>query len=123
MNTANTAVAAVSAALFAAPRAHVDPPARRQNTPDTAWRDHRFEPAPPPGPPTANYGTTTLRGRPFTAAVTAPVAAIGLATLAPPGQAHADADQAAYFHLVQSQGIPGTSDQILNNGYQLCYAL
>jgi hypothetical protein len=37
--------------------------------------------------------------------------------------AHADANQGAYVRLVWSQGVPGTSDEILNNGYQLCYAL
>jgi hypothetical protein len=37
--------------------------------------------------------------------------------------AHADSSQAAFVHQVQSMGIGGTSDDILNNGYVMCNTL
>jgi Protein of unknown function (DUF732) len=43
--------------------------------------------------------------------------------LCSPARAHADASQAAYVHALQQAGIPGTSDQMLNNGYVMCEAL
>lgn len=39
------------------------------------------------------------------------------------GRAHADAAQAGYVNQLQAHGIPGTSDQLLNNGYVMCHAL
>jgi hypothetical protein len=54
-------------------------------------------------------------------------AALATAALWPPlcaaGSAQADAAQAAYVHELQQAGIPGTSDQILANGYVMCEAL
>jgi Protein of unknown function (DUF732) len=43
--------------------------------------------------------------------------------LCSPARAHADASQAAYVRALQQAGIPGTSDQMLNNGYVMCEAL
>ncbi|OMC17179.1 hypothetical protein A5736_16770 [Mycobacterium sp. SP-6446] len=39
------------------------------------------------------------------------------------GSAHADAAQAGYVNQLQAHGTPGTSDQLLNNGYVMCHAL
>jgi hypothetical protein len=39
------------------------------------------------------------------------------------GSAHADAAQAGYVNQLLAHGIPGTSDQLLNNGYVMCHAL
>jgi Protein of unknown function (DUF732) len=39
------------------------------------------------------------------------------------GSAHADAAQAGYVNKLGAHGIPGTSDQLLNNGYVMCHAL
>jgi hypothetical protein len=55
--------------------------------------------------------------------VTIPIIAAVSAALILAPQAHADGNQAAFVNLVWSQGVPGTSDQILNNGYVMCNAL
>jgi hypothetical protein len=39
------------------------------------------------------------------------------------GSAHADATQAAFVNQLQGHGIPGTSDELLNNGYAACSGL
>jgi hypothetical protein len=39
------------------------------------------------------------------------------------GSAHADAAQAGYVNQLLAHGIPGTSDQLLNDGYVMCHAL
>ncbi len=48
--------------------------------------------------------------------------AVGLLVLGTP-LAHADANQAAFVHQVQAMGDPGTSDEILGNGYTMCHTL
>ncbi|OBI24099.1 hypothetical protein A5713_08185 [Mycobacterium sp. E2497] len=39
------------------------------------------------------------------------------------GSAHADAAQAGYVNQLKAHGTPGTSDQLLANGYTMCHAL
>jgi uncharacterized protein DUF732 len=50
-------------------------------------------------------------------------ATLTLAVLGSTAPAHADVGHAAYVDELQKAGIPGTSDQILNNGYVICQAL
>lgn len=50
-------------------------------------------------------------------------AALALPPLCASGSAHADAAQAGYVKQLLAHGIPGTSDQLLNNGYVMCHAL
>jgi hypothetical protein len=49
--------------------------------------------------------------------------ALVLTPLYASGSAHADAAQAGYVNQVRAHGIPGTNDQLLNNGYVMCHAL
>lgn len=50
-------------------------------------------------------------------------ATLTLAVLGSTAPAHADVGQAAYVDELQKAGIPGTSDQMLANGYTMCRAL
>lgn len=59
--------------------------------------------------------------RVFGAALAA--AALALPPLSTLGSARADAAQAEYVNQLLAHGIPGTSDQLLNNGYVMCHAL
>ena len=53
--------------------------------------------------------------------IRAPVAAAALwLPLCSAGGAHADAAQANYVNQLQTRGMPGTSDQMLTNGYTTC---
>lgn len=51
------------------------------------------------------------------------VAALVLSPSYASGGARADAAQAGYVNQLLAHGIPGTSDQLLNNGYVMCHAL
>ncbi|MEM6108463.1 DUF732 domain-containing protein [Mycobacterium sp. 050272] len=51
------------------------------------------------------------------------VAALVLSPLYASGSARADAAQAGYVNQLQAHGTPGTSDQLLANGYVMCHAL